>query len=145
MTDEKNHSETAAEALGVYLMGIALQEIKALPYVWDKLPESKQRDVIDRVRAGVQGAVATAVHLISARGFDGVVCEIEAIQIKGEIKATLVVSRSNGHETLQRFYDAHGEPCMVILANPEEFEGGMGLVKPEPDQRAMSLVVGGDA
>ncbi len=144
MTDANNHNELTAEALGRYLMEIVLQEIRALPDVWEKLSENKQADVIDRVRESVREAVAGAVRLISTRGFDGVVCEIDAIAIKGEIKASLIVSRANGHEQLQQLFDARGEPCMVVLTNPEAFLGGMGLVQPEPDQRAMTLV-GGDA
>ena len=140
----ENKADVAAEKLGLYLLDRTLQEIRALPDVWEKLPEWQQAEVIDRVRAGVIDAVAGAVRIISSRGFDGVVCEIDSIQIKGEIKAALIVSRANGHETLQQFYDAQGQPCVIVLANPEEFSGGMGTVRAEPDQRAMKLSDGGD-
>ena len=140
----ENKADVAAEKLGLYLLERTLQEIRALPDVWEKLPEWQQAEVIDRVRAGVIDAVAGAVRVISSRGFDGVVCEIDSIQIKGEIKAALIVSRANGHETLQQFYDAQGQPCVIVLANPEEFSGGMGAVRAEPDQRAIKLSDGGD-
>ncbi len=140
----ENKADVAAEKLGLYLLERTLQEIRALPDVWEKLPEWQQAEVIDRVRAGVIDAVAGAVRIISSRGFDGVVCEIDSIQIKGEIKAALIVSRANGHETLQQFYDAQGQPCVIVLANPEEFSGGMGTVRADPDQRAMTLSDGGD-
>ena len=140
----ENREDVAAEKLGLYLLERTLQEIRALPDVWEKLPEWQQAEVIDRVRAGVIDAVAGAVRIISSRGFDGVVCEIDSIQIKGEIKAALIVSRANGHETLQQFYDAQGQPCVIVLANPDEFSGGMGAVRAETDQRAMKLGDGGD-
>jgi len=136
---------TAAEHLGTDLMGLVLQEIKALPDVWQKIPEYQQADVIDRIRKRVEGAVSNAVHTIFAQGGVRVVADLEQVAIKDEIKATFRVSRANPIDALQSLYDAHKEPCLLIVANTDEFTGGMDQVQPDPDQPGFDLSSADDA
>jgi len=131
--------EMAAEHLGRDLMGLVLQEIKAIPDVWQKLPEYQQADVIDRVRESVERAVFQAVNLISANGMTRVVADLEGVAIKDDIKATFKVSRTNSADALQALYDAHNKACLLIVATPEQFTGGMGEIQPDPDQPELLL------
>ena len=135
---------TTAEHLGSDLMGLVLQEVKALPDIWQKLPERRQQEVIDRVQARVEKAVANAVHTIFAQGGTRVVADLEQVAIKDEIKATFRVSRANDGDALQALYDAHKEPCLLVVASPTQFTGGMDQVKADPDQPDLEGLYGDD-
>lgn len=134
----ENTDETlclTAEHLGSDLMSLVLQELKALPDVWQKLPEWQQGEVIGRARERVKKAVQNAVFTISSNGGVRVVADLDGVAIKNDIKATFVVSRANDHESLQALYDAQGEACLLIVASADEYTGGMDDVFPDPDQK----------
>jgi DNA segregation ATPase FtsK/SpoIIIE-like protein len=131
----------SAEHLGGDLMGLCLQELKALPDVWLKLSEEKQRSVIDRVQGRVDEAVRQAVNLIAARGRTCVVADLAGVAIKAGVSATLKVSATtNSREALHSLYEATGQACLLVIASPEEFTGGMDDAhQPDPQQPAFNL------
>lgn len=131
--------DMSAEHLGSELMGLVLQEIKAIPDVWQRLAEVRQADVIDRVRENVEQAVKQAVMIIAASGMTQVVADLEGVAIKDDIKATFKVSRTNSAEALQALYDAHNKACLLIVSTPEQFTGGMEEVRPDPDQPSLGF------
>ncbi|MED5006200.1 hypothetical protein TTP92_11295 [Pseudomonas aeruginosa] len=61
-----NITSIAAESLGRDLLQALLQEVRALPDVWQKMSEQRQAAVIERMRATVERTVKHAVKLISA-------------------------------------------------------------------------------
>ncbi len=121
-----------AETVGKDLLGALVQEIKLLPDVWVKLSESRQEDIIDRLRKRVSANVQTAVHMIQGRGRMVVKGELEQVAIKDDVKATLRFSQAAAN--INELYLTTGKPVMVILSGSEEFTGGMDEVKPMPDQ-----------
>lgn len=143
MADENNDDVLllSAEHLGSDLMGLCLQELKALPDVWQKLSEEKQRGVIDRVQSRVDDAVKQAVNLIAARGRTCVVADLAGVAIKAGVSAMLKVSSTtNSREALHSLYEATGQACLLVIASPDEFTGGMdGAHQPDPQQPALDL------
>lgn len=126
----------AAEHMGSSMRDLVLQEILALPNVWQKLPENKQRDIIDRINQSVQYQVAAAVNTIATQGHTSLAASIESVVNKKEIKVTVIVDKKNEHETMIDLMMAgSGARCQIILGNAEAYIGGMdAMVEVEPDQ-----------
>jgi len=141
MTDENTDELLlSAEHLGSDLMGLCLQELKALPDVWQKLSEEKQRSVIDRVQSRVDDAVRQAVNLIASNGKTSVVADLAGVAIKGGVSATLKIASTNTRDALHALYEATGRACLLVIASPDEFTGGMdGAHQPDPQQPALDL------
>lgn len=123
--------------IGKDLLSALVQEIKLLPDVWPKLSQSKQDDVIDRLRARVETNVKMAVHLLSSDGRVTVAADLESVTRKDGIKAVFKInSNSAGRHEL---FDSEGKVCLIVVANAEENLQGMDEVSGEPDQRAFDL------
>lgn len=127
----------AAETIGKDILGALAQEIKMLPDVWQKTSESKQNDVIDRLRKRVENNVKMAVHLIASNGRSVVTGDLEQVTIKDGVKATIKFSSSAA--SIASLYESTGKAVLVVVGGSEEFMGGMDAVKGESDQRAMDL------
>ena len=126
-----------ADSIGKDILAALVAEIKLLPDVWVKIPQMKQDDVIDRLRARVETNIKTAVHLIAAEGRTAVPGGLEQITIKDGVKA--VVKFSGEADNLHELYEATGESVLVVVANPAENLSGINKIQGEADQRAMDL------
>ncbi|MBX6721533.1 DNA translocase FtsK, partial [Pseudomonas aeruginosa] len=138
-----NITSIAAESLGRDLLQALLQEVRALPDVWQKMSEQRQAAVIERMRGTVERTVKHAVKLISAGerpAIDGI---LESVAIKEGIKATFKVSQFNPlrHDLIDRT----GKVCMLVVADAAEYLEGMDAIQPDPDQNSLALEDGGDA
>ncbi len=137
--------ELASETLLGDLMSLVIEELKAAPDVWQKLSESKQDAVIGRVHQRVREAVRQAVELIAANGRTAIPANLEQVTVKDTYKAVLTLSKTdpNRHELV----DATGRAVVIVIADAEEFSGGAGEVKPDPDQPDLPVsgVGAGDA
>ncbi|WP_020408968.1 hypothetical protein [Hahella ganghwensis] len=142
-TEETTQTEqtqlNAIEWLGHDLMAIVLDEMKAMPDVWQKLPEFEQGDVIDRVRERVTEAAGKAIALISSNGCMKVSGVLESVQIKDKIKAVLIVDRTNQSDALQELYESAAQPCLIVMATPDAVLGGMDQIQADPDQHDLEL------
>jgi hypothetical protein len=130
---------STSDSVGADLLQALVQELKLLPDVWVKISESKQNDIIDRLRHRVQSNVATAVHAIASDNRATVIADLENVSIKEEIKATFRVSRSNAIEPLHGLYSSINKSCLLIVVSTAEHTAGMDEIKGESDQRAMDL------
>ncbi|MGP3789807.1 cell division protein FtsK [Pseudomonas sp. B392_1p] len=133
--------EMASETLGRDLLQVLLQEVRTLPEPWQKMPEKRQAAVIERLTDCVESTVKKAVKILAAGGrptIDGI---LESVAIKDGIKATFKVSQFNPlrHELI----DSQGKVCLLVVANPDDYLGGMDEVAPDPDQNELELN-GGD-
>ncbi|MDR0672888.1 MAG: cell division protein FtsK [Zoogloeaceae bacterium] len=126
-----------ADSIGKDILAALVAEIKLLPDVWVKIPQMKQDDVIDRLRARVETNIKMAVHLIAAEGRTAVPGGLEQITIKDGVKA--VVKFSGDADNLHELYEATGESVLVVVANPAESLSGINKIRGEADQRAMDL------
>jgi site-specific DNA-cytosine methylase len=57
-----------ADSVGKDLLSALVTELKLMPKTWPQLSESKQNDIIDRLRARVDSNIKMAVHLLAAQG-----------------------------------------------------------------------------
>ena len=126
-----------ADTIGRDLLQALVQEIKLMPDVWQKLPETKQLDIIERLTKRVQTNVRMGVHLIASQGRTVVVGDLEGVTIKDGIKATFKISPAN--ESRHELFDAVGKACLLVVADTTSHIGGMDEVKPDPDQRDLGL------
>jgi ribosome modulation factor len=112
-------------------------ELKLLPKPWPKLSESKQNDIIDRLRDRVDSNVKMAVHLIASQGRTVVAGDLEQITIKGGVKA--VVKFGANAPNLHELYDVAGKAVLVVVADAENHTSGMDEIRGDGDQRVMDL------
>ncbi|WP_462370336.1 cell division protein FtsK [Oxalobacter formigenes] len=135
--ERKELLNMTVETIGKDILGALVQEIKLMPDVWPKLSESKQNDVIERLRNRVETNVKMAVHLIASDGRTVVTGDVESITIKDGIKAVLKFPKSTPN--LPDLCLSEGGPVLVVLAGDSEHTHGMDEVRGESDQRAMNL------
>jgi Ftsk gamma domain len=131
--------DISTDNMGKVLMGIVLQEIKALPKVWQQLSEYDQNQVIDRVRDSIKTSVESAVKLIAAKNYPYVVARLESASLKEIVKATFKISRENQSHQVHELYDARGELCQIILSSPSAMIGGMDDIKGDKEQQELTL------
>jgi len=136
-TPEKNTMAMTASAVGADLLGALLQEIKLMPDVWPKLSQTKQDDIIERLRKRVIHNVQMATHLIASDGRICVKAELEQITVKDGIKGVVIMSKNDPHRHL--VMDAQGKTVLLAVADAEDHMGEIAAVRGEPDQRAMDL------
>lgn len=132
--------DMSVSTLGKDLMALVLQEIKALPDVWQKLPEYRQNEVIERVRNCVEYATKRTVTLIASQGCQKVVGDLDKITIAaGKKQAVITLAKDNENDAVHELYDSEGDVVMIVLATPDQFTGGMDEIRGEPDQREIDL------
>lgn len=126
---------TSAEYLGQDILAFIIQELKAMPKVWQQLSEHEQQSIIDRATEHTESAVRAATGIIFSEGCISVIGDIEGVAIKDEIKATIRIMRNNEQESLTALFTHHNQPCRVLLTGANVFTGGIeGSLKPDPDQ-----------
>lgn len=135
--DRKKLLNMTAETVGKDLLAALVQEIKLLPNTWPKMSESRQNDLIDRLRNRVETNVKMAVHIIASNGRTVVAGDLEQIVIKDGVKAVLKFSESA--PSIDELYRSTGKAVLVTVGSAEEFTNGMDEVRGESDQRAMDL------
>jgi hypothetical protein len=126
-----------AGTVGKDLLSALVLEMKMLPDVWVKLSETKQNDIIDRLRKRVDNSVKMAVHLIASEGRMVVVGDLEQITIKDGAKAVIKVGKSA--PSLHELYDAQGKAVLIVVSDAGEHTAGMDEVRGESDQRGLGL------
>ena len=126
-----------ADTIGKDILSAIVMELKLLPKPWPKLSESKQNDIIDRLRDRVDANVKMAVHLIASQGRTVVAGDLDQITIKDGVKA--VVKFGSNAANLHELYDVAGKAVLVVVADAENHTGGMGEIKGDGDQRVMDL------
>ncbi|OBU84561.1 H-NS histone family protein [Chromobacterium subtsugae] len=137
MNAPRDFRAMTADSIGKDLLGALLQEIKLMPDVWQKLPQQKQDDVIDRIRARVETNIRMAVHVLASEGRTTVVGELDQVVRKDGIKAVFKInSNAEGRHEL---FDSERKACLIIIADAGENLAGMDDIHGETDQRALDL------
>lgn len=135
--EAKNTMAMTANTIGADLLQALVQEVKLLPDVWPKLSQTKQDDVIERLRKRVIHNVQMATHLIASDGRITVVAELAQITVKDGIKAVLTMSKNDPNR--HGLIDCQGKTVLIALADAEAHMGEVAAVRGEEDQRAMDL------
>lgn len=137
MEPEEEILGMTAETIGHDLLAAVVDEIKALPDVWQKLNQEKQDDVIERLERRVKAVTKQAVELLASEGRTTLVARIESIAIKDGTKATLVISGANPPSARQELFQSVRKDCLVVLACAEDHTHGTEGVRGEPDQNPL--------
>lgn len=121
------------------LMSLVVDELKAAPDVWQKLPQHKQQDVIWRVESQVKGAIRQVVNIIAANGRDAIPAELGKISIdKGKAKAELLPHIRNDSEALSDLAAAQGMVVYIVIPyDVANRVGEDGKPLAEPDQPSL--------
>lgn len=125
------------------LIAATLDELKAAPTVWQKMSEAQQQEVIHRVTNRVTHNIAQAVMMIAAEARPSIRAKLAAVTIKDDLKATVLLSRH--HPDRHEFIDSAGQEILIVLLNAEQFAGGAGDAKPDPDQPELPMQDGDGA
>lgn len=145
MTESTNDTdpatiEMAAEHMAGDLIAAMLQEIKLLPDIWPKLPELEQQQIIDRARARVTDNIRAAVRRIASDGRITVVAELEKVTFGKVVQAVMAIG---AHDPKRLDLAMHrGSTCLIVIADADEFMGGLDDAKPDPDQLAIDGAAG---
>lgn len=130
-------AEIATETLYGDLVRCVLDEVKALPDVWQKLPERKQAEVIDRVVRRMNKAASFAILAARAGDHQHVPGVVEQVVFKDGIKCVLKITP--GADGRHELADREGRHVVVLLMEPEDYGAGAPAPEPEPDQRGLEL------
>lgn len=128
--------EIARDSLLGDLMHSMLDEVKALPDVWQKLPQYRQDQVLARIEGRSRTILGRVVEIIAADARPSIPANVESVTVKDGIKAVLAVSRSSPQR--HDLVDAQGSAVMIVIADAEPYTGG-DKPKSQKDQRALAL------
>lgn len=130
---EEKPVELAKETLTGDLRDAMLQVIRDQKEVWSKLPELSQRGVVDNVTQRAEYLVAQAIRLIRAEGRKTIAGNLESVQIKDNVKATVTFSKSD--EQISDVYAAQGMAVLMVVSDKSEFTGERARPRVTPDQK----------
>lgn len=122
MSNNPHFMNMTADTLGKSLLQGLIQEIRIMPDCWQKLPEAKQQDIIDRLERQVRNAATIAVHTIAGGDRDTVYGKLESMTAKDKMKAVFVVNPSSPHKEDLLF--AVNKDCLLIIGGANEFTEG---------------------
>ncbi|EOZ0488125.1 DNA translocase FtsK [Pseudomonas aeruginosa] len=137
MSNNSHFMNMTADTLGKSLLQGLIQEIRIMPDCWQKLPEAKQQDIIDRLERQVRNAATIAVHTIAGSDRDTVYGKLESFTAKDKVKAVFTVSPSSPNQ--EQLFGAVHQDCLLIIGGAAEFLDGMKDVKADPDQNPLDL------
>ena len=126
----------AADTMLGDLMACLIDELKAAPDVWQKMPEHQQQDVIYRAQERVQTAIREAVEIIASDNRPTIVATVESVTVKDGIKAVITLPKSDAQR--HELFDAQGMPVLIIVAGAQGYYGGTDQVQAEPNQPALN-------
>lgn len=129
--------ELAKATMAGDLIAATIDELKAAPNVWQKMTEKQQEEAIYRVTNRVVHNITQAVTMIAAEARPVIRAKLVGVNIKDDIKASVLVSRH--HTDRHRFIDSSGQEILIVLLDVDQFTGGAGDIKPDPDQGSLPL------
>lgn len=129
--------EIAKSTMAGDLIAATIDELKAAPNVWQKMSEQQQIEVIERVTSRVQHNISQAVAIMASEARPVIRAKLAQVAVKDELKAVVLVSKHHPHR--HEFIDSSGQEILVVLLNTEQFFGGVGEIKAQPDQPELAL------
>lgn len=132
MTVEKTPIELAREFMLGELMSAAMKQLRSLDKPWLRLPEAKQKEVIDEVRDQVSVAIRQAVEIIATDDRTRFAASVESVTFKDGVKAVMTMTNSQASHELA---DTAGGRVFIVIEDPNRYVMGSGSIpKPDPDQ-----------
>jgi len=118
MATEKSPRELAREFMLGEVMAAATKQLRALDKPWLRLPEQKQRDVLDEVRDDVAHAIRQAVEIIATDDRTRFVAAVESVTFKDGVKAVMTMGNSPASHELA---DTAGGRVYIVIEDPNRY------------------------
>lgn len=129
---EKSPRELAREFMLGEVMAAATKQLRALDKPWLRLPETKQRDVLDEVRDDVAHAIRQAVEIIATDDRTRFVAAVESVTFKDGVKAVMTMGNTQASHELA---DTAGGRVFIVIEDPNRYVMQSPAVpKADPDQ-----------
>lgn len=133
---EKAPRELAREFMLGEVMAAAMKQLRALDKPWLRLPEDRQKEVIDEVRDQVAHAIRNAVEIIATDDRTRFVASVESVTFKDGVKAVMTMANTMASHELA---DTQGGRVYIVIEDPARYtHGGANVPQAEPDQRAIA-------
>lgn len=134
-TIDKTPRELAREFMLGEVMAAAMKQLRSLDKPWLRLPEQKQKDVIDEVRDQVAHAIRQAVEIIATDDRTRFVAAVESVTFKDGVKAVMTMANTQASHELA---DTAGGRVYIVIEDPNRYtQGGANVPQAEPDQRPL--------
>jgi hypothetical protein len=104
---------------------------------WDDTSESEQASIIRRTKYITECMIDDIVQLVAGAGMDTVICTLEQITVKNEVKITLTAPRH--HNNVTTLSDLVHSSVVLVDASAAKFLGDKSPSQPEPDQRELPV------
>jgi hypothetical protein len=125
----------SADTMAHDFVAALLAELRAMPDHWARLAQEKQQAIIERLKEKVRLATGKAVHLMLRSEFPAVPAELDGINLKNGITATVKIAK----DALYRhsLFDAQGTQVLMVVADPERWMNRIDEIKAKDDQLEM--------
>lgn len=125
------------DSVGKVLLKAMLTELQMLSPRYAAMTEDKQSEIIDRLRLQIGDQLREAINAIAAKSYQSVPATVTSVAF-GEKVTGVKLTTPSGSKGIHALADllVHGKgACMVVLADLDQFTGGMESVKPPAKQR----------
>lgn len=113
-----------------------LDEVRNAEDSWQKLPESKQRSVIDRINRKAENVIRQMFSLVARRGFEHATATVKQVAFKDVAKIAMESQKNEGaHELAERI----NQSVVVLFVDPEEYLNGGKMPEAEKDQKSLDV------
>ena len=134
MNENINANEMTSETLTGDITAWLCDRLKHHKKSWEEMNESEQSDVISSASSVAKNMVREAVGIIASDGRQVIECEVEKVEFKDGVKATLKASKSS--EYRHELADSQGQIVLLVVADAERYEGG-DLPEADKDEPAL--------
>jgi len=129
--------EFAREELAGKLKAMCVGLLESFKTPWNMTSEKNQEIALNKMEEVIKQAVRQAVMVIATDRAPSLAGTVESVTFKDGIKAVLTLDKhAEGRHNLA---DAEGTTVLIVMANPEQFTGGMEKVGAAPDQHGLPL------
>lgn len=129
--------EFAREELAGKLKAMLVGLLESFKTPWNMTSEKNQAIALAKMEEVIDQQVRRAVMVIATERTPSLSATVESVTFKDGIKAVLMLDRhAEGRHDLA---DAEGTTVLIVMANPEQFTGGMEKTGAAPDQAALGL------
>jgi ElaB/YqjD/DUF883 family membrane-anchored ribosome-binding protein len=135
---EIDTTELVLETLSGDIRDTLLTHIRSMGNPWAKMSEQEQQDKIDACTQSARSLVRQASHIIGAKGFDSIGITIGKFASKdGVITAQFETVQT--HDSLIKISDMQNRRSLLVLVDPDDYDGERAPAEPDKDQPEMPL------
>jgi len=137
VVDEQTMIDSAETMHGDFVKFV-VDEMIALPDVWQKISEEGQGEILDRLKKRAQFLIEDAVKHIADNGFQSAIAKVDSVTFKDGAKIVLKAP-INGNAAVHDLAESSGETVKVVLCGAEAFTTDQSSM-PEADKDQRDLI-----